>query len=83
MPNWVKNYPDKEKARQMRNKHRKANYDKTAYAPNGWKKWTPQEDEIVLQHRFCDRQLSCLLKRSVAAIQKRRSKLKKKENNNE
>lgn len=39
--------------------------------------WTNDEDKLVLAHKMTDRELGLLLKRSVGAIQSRRSKINK------
>lgn len=83
MPKYLKCYKDKEKARRTRNKHRRQNYQKTAFAPNSGKLWSEYEDAIILEHTVTDFELAKLLKRSVGSIQNRRCRLKKKESNNE
>lgn len=76
MPKCLKNYKDPVKAKQYRDRQRKMNYERTnIYPPKGlWASW---EDELVLAHAKPDRELSAEIKRSVRAIQIRRSKLKK------
>jgi len=75
MPNFLKQYKDKDKARRARNRQRKRNYDQTAiYEP---REWTASEDSLVLEHSMSDRELSKLIKRGTRAIQVRRCRLKK------
>ena len=77
MPKCVKFYKDKEKCRITRNKQRKQNYRKTAFAKNGWERWQQWEMELVLAHETTDFELSKILERSVQSIQAKRHKLKK------
>jgi hypothetical protein len=75
MPNWVKQYKDKEKARNLRNIHRKRNYAKTqGYPPRDW---TTQEMDLILSSNKTDAELSEILNRSVQSIQIKRCRLKK------
>lgn len=77
MPNWVKQYKDKEKARNFRNIQRKRNYAKTqGYPP---REWTLQEMDLILNSDKTDRELAEILKRSVQSIQIKRCRLKKEE----
>lgn len=77
MPNWVKRYSDKERARNLRNIHRKRNYAKTqGYPPRDW---ATQEMDLILNTDRTDRELSEILKRSVQSIQIKRCRLKKEE----
>lgn len=75
MPNWVKRYSDKERARNLRNMHRKRNYSKTqGYPPRDW---TVGEMDLILNSEKTDRELAEILKRSVQSIQIKRCRLKK------
>lgn len=77
MPNWVKKYKDKEKARALRNEQRNRNYSKTmGYPP---REWTSQEIDLILTSDKSDVELARMLKRSARAIQIKRSRLKKAE----
>lgn len=76
MPNWVKNYKDKDKARKLRNYHRKRNYSKTQGYPA--REWTIQEMDLILNSDKSDVELAEILERSTEAIQVKRSRLKKK-----
>lgn len=69
------NSPKREKER----KDKRNYYAKTQYVSHlyGKRMWEEREDEIVLSHEMSDREISSLLKRSMSAIQNRRSKLKK------
>lgn len=64
----------RDKFREMRNAQRKSNYAKTAKYER--RIWTDEEDKRVLAHDVPDRQLSSEIRRSVQAIQGRRTKLK-------
>ncbi len=63
-----------EKYREMRNASRKRNYAQTAKYER--RIWTEEEDKRVLAHDVPDRQLSSEIRRSVQAIQIRRTRLK-------
>lgn len=76
MPNWVKQYQDKDKARSLRNLHRKRNYAKTQGYPK--REWTIQEMDLILNSNKSDAELAKVLKRSVQSIQIKRSRIKKK-----
>lgn len=75
MPNWVKQYPDKEKARLLRNIYRKGNYAKTQGYPK--REWTLHEMDLILNSDKSDTELARELKRSVQAIQIKICRLKK------
>ncbi len=68
-------YKDPEKARLMCNKTRKANYQKTANAPNKGKEWTIRDIDIVMAHEKTDREISKQIGRSVQAIQIMRARI--------
>lgn len=76
MPNWVKQYKDKTKARNLRNVHRKRNYAKTQGYPA--REWTVTEMDLILNSDKSDRELSLTLNRSMQSIQIKRCRLKKK-----
>lgn len=76
MPNFARQYKDKEKCRQIRNEQRARYYKKTAIYQG--REWTAYEDKMVLEHSMPDMELSALLQRGVRAIQIRRCRLKKK-----
>ena len=71
------NYRDLQKYRETRKKQRKRYYNKTSYLYEG-RRWTPEEDDMVMAHISSDTVLSERLHRSVQAIQRRRWMLKKK-----
>lgn len=75
MPNYVRWYKDKDKARKLRNKHRKRNYAKTQGYPK--REWTVKEMDLVLSSDKSDRELSLILNRSMQSIQIKRCRLKK------
>ena len=75
MPNRKKYYADMEKFRKTRKAQRKKYYDKTAiYKPSNW---TLEQDKMVLEHTITDTELSAKIGHSVRAIQNRRHRLKK------
>ena len=75
MPLRREGYRDMERYRRTRNEQRKRYYDKTAgYQP---RKWTAEEEVMVLAHIVTDTELSKRIQRSVRAIQVHRCKLKK------
>ena len=76
MPKCLKKYKDPAKAREYRNRQRASNYAQTSIYPFKGR-YADWEDELVLAHTMPDRNLSCLLQRSVVSIQIRRSRLKK------
>ena len=76
MPNRKKKYNDMRKFTKTRTEQRKRYYDKTAiYEPS---LWTPEQEELVLNHDIPDSELSAIIHHSVRAIQSRRYVLKKK-----
>lgn len=74
MPNFVKRYKDKDKARKIRNVQRQKYYAKTAVYPA--RLWSADEEKAVLAHSIPDMELSVLIGRSVESIQLKRSRLK-------
>lgn len=74
MPNAKKFYKDPEVYRKIRNKERNKYYSKTAIYER--RPWTYAEDKQVLEHKITDTELSAKIKRSVKAIQIRRTRLK-------
>lgn len=52
-------------------------YQRTTYAPRYHKRWTEEEDALVLIHRFTDTDIAYLIDRSVSSIQMRRCRLKR------
>ena len=71
-------YADLEKFRKKRNRDKIKYYKKTAGIYES-REWTQCEEEKVLKHDIPDSELSKQIRRSVGAIQKRRSKLRKKD----
>lgn len=71
----AKNYKNLDRLRKTRQAQAKRYFDKTAIYKS--RRWTDVEDVIVLEHKKTDMDLSKLLQRSVKAIQVRRVKLKK------
>ena len=69
--NWRKKHPDDWKA------SKKRYYDKHSYSPNGWRRWTPEEIRMCLDHSISDVELSKRIGKSVRAIQVKRHNLKK------
>lgn len=76
MPNWIKTYKDKDKARVLRNEQRNRNYAKTTGYPP--REWTVQEMDLIMNSDKSDVELAHMLKRSSRAIQIKRSRLRKK-----
>lgn len=74
--NRRKAYRDMAKFRETCRKQRRRYYQKTANLYEK-RRWTPEEDVVVIEHNIPDSHLSKKIKRSVEAIQVRRSKLKK------
>lgn len=69
-----KDYRDLQKWKNTARLQRKRYYAKTAlYAP---RPWTSKEEQLVLEHTIPDSELSPLIQRSVAAIQKNDTNLK-------
>lgn len=71
------NYKDLDKFRKTRNKYKRKYFAKTAKYKR--RAWTELEDVIILEHKNTDTEISNYIQRSVNSIQKRRSRLKKKE----
>lgn len=74
-----KNYADIEKWRNTVTTYNRKYYQSTSYARNSYKKWTQEEDRIVLEHTIPDREISKLLGRSMKAIIQRRHNLTRKQ----
>lgn len=75
MPNRPECYVDKSKYDKTRYEQRKRYYKKTQKYPP--RRWTDEEDIIVMKHDLSDVELSVMLRRSVGAVQARRYVLKK------
>lgn len=75
MPCRVKCLTDKEN-QEYRNMARKKNYNSTIRLNNT--RFQPYEDELIIQHKMTDRELSQVINRSVESIQVRRCRLLKK-----
>ena len=68
---WIRQYRTTEKGKKQRYERRKAYYDRT----NGIgirRKWTLEEEELLFTFEGSDYELALQIKRSIAAIQKRR-----------
>lgn len=73
--NHRENYVDEKKWADACLRQKRRYYGKTAFRyPK--RRWTCDEDRIILAHKNTDTELSIMLERSVAAIQKRRCVLK-------
>lgn len=79
--NRKEGYKDLKKFRETCNKQTRKYYDKTVNAKNKRKLWTKKDEELILEHKILDRELSKILGRSMKAIHVRRTKLKKGETN--
>lgn len=75
MPNRKENYVDLEKYRKTCLQQKRRYFAKT----QGYqmRRWTFEEDIMVLMHDIPDSELSAKIKRSVSSIQRRRYRLKK------
>lgn len=80
MPSMLKYYRNIEKRNSYRNRARKRNYDK-GWVDSNHRKWTKEEDILVLTSDMTDRELSKEINRSVTSIQIHRSRLNKVRNN--
>lgn len=74
-----RDYADIEKWRNTVTTYNRKYYQSTSYARNSYKKWTQEEDRIVLEHTIPDREISKLLGRSMKAIIQRRHNLTRKQ----
>lgn len=74
-----KDYADIEKWRNTVTTYNRKYYQATSNARNSYKKWTQEEDRIVLEHTIPDREISKLLGRSMKAIAQRRHNLIRKQ----
>ena len=59
------------------NASKKRNYAQTQNAVCSYKRWTPQEIEMILDSKLTDRELAKLLGRSMQSIQVKRAKVNK------
>ena len=75
MPNRKHAYADQDKWRKTKEKQKRRYYGQTAFKPR--RGWTQGEEELVLEHKMTDRELSERIGHSVGAIQIRRNLLKK------
>lgn len=76
MPNRKYAYANMQKFRKTTNAQKKRYYSKTEfYGPSTW---TVEQDKMVLEHLITDTELSKIIRHSVKAIQVRRCRLKKK-----
>lgn len=71
------NYKDLDKWRDTKNKQKKRYYKKTQNGCNSGKPWLKQELKLIMEHKKTDTELAIELGRSVAAIQRKRCKVKK------
>lgn len=69
-------YKDKEKLKKTRTEYNKKYYAKTSNAKNGMKRWTEEEEKLIMDSDLLDSQLSEQLGRSMGAIAIKRSKLR-------
>lgn len=74
-----RDYADIEKWRNTVTTYNRKYYQSISYARNSYKKWTQEEDRIVLEHTIPDREISKLLGRSMKAIIQRRHNLTRKQ----
>lgn len=74
-----KDYSAIEKWRNTVTTYNRKYYQATSNARNSYKKWSDEEDRIVLEHSIPDRAISKLLGRSMKAITQRRHNLTRKQ----
>lgn len=67
------------KGRLVRYNNRKQYYDKTKHLSTGRRKWTLEEEEILMNFTGTDEELAYELGRSVSAIQNHRYTIKRRE----
>lgn len=78
MPKSLKLYKNKELRQQYRNRQRRRNYEKSdKFAVNGYRAYSKEECQLILDHSITDFELSKQLGRSMRAIQGKRLKLKR------
>lgn len=68
-------YVDKNLWKRTAQEQKRRYYGKTAFMPR--KKWTTEEELMVLEHKIPDSELSELINHSVGSIQTKRSLLKR------
>lgn len=73
---WRLSHPEGRKAQKKRY------YDKYNFGDGSFRRWSEEEDRLVRVHAIPDRKLAEKLKRSVQAIQSRRTILKKRASEN-
>lgn len=70
-------YADQEKYREYTKRYKRRYYARTANSERSSKRWTDEDDSLVLSHEMSDTELSARIGRSVMSIQTRRNRLKK------
>ena len=75
MPKCIKNFRDKDKAREYRNRQRRINYHRGDFSNGTGRSYKWWEIPIILLHLMSDRTIARRLNRSVMAIQLKRNKL--------
>jgi len=71
----LKLYRDTEKRREYRCRHKNKNYEKGDFSSGKRRWWTLRECMLCLAHIITDRELAKKIKRSVRAIQHKRTML--------
>lgn len=69
-------YKDLDKWRKTKNAYNKRYYTLKDTDTNNGKTWKINDIELIMEHKFTDRELSKILNRSIRAIHVKRSKIK-------
>ena len=77
MPIRIKFYRDANKARTIRNKQRKLNYQRGRVHQSTKGHWTKADIELLFSLHKCDRDIAALLGRSVQGVQVKRVRVLK------
>lgn len=72
-------YKDMERYRETKQNYYRRYYKTTENARNKRKRWSGDEDKLIIEHSITDRELSEIIGRSMKAILVRRTRLKKAE----
>jgi len=75
MPNAIKKMKNKEKAREIRNKGRKKNYERGRFNGNKHKHFKPKEIALVMNSELKDFEIAKKLLKSVQAVQTLRCRI--------
>lgn len=78
-----RNWLNTENGKEYRYRNRKSYYARTVHLTEGKRRWTKEEERILMHYEGTDEQLAYEIGRSVSAIQARRSIIKHREGNND